>query len=53
VAFEIEVARLQARFKLSQDRTHAEQENIIKEFCASTDGVKSKVGEMMRENLKK
>jgi transcriptional regulator len=53
VAFEIEVARLQARFKLSQDRTHAEQQNIVTDFCASPDPVKSKIGEMMRENLKK
>lgn len=52
VAFEIVVTRLQGRFKLSQDRTISEQQNISKEFCASGDSVKSKVGEMMRENLK-
>jgi transcriptional regulator len=53
VAFEIAVTRLQGRFKLSQDRTHAEQENIVKEFCASDDPLRAKIGEMMRENLKK
>jgi transcriptional regulator len=53
VAFEVEVTRLQGRFKLSQDRSVVEQENIVKEFCASDDPVKSKIGEMMRENLKK
>jgi transcriptional regulator len=52
VAFEIAVTRLQGRFKLSQDRTRAEQVNIINEFCRSQDALKSRVGEMMRENLK-
>jgi transcriptional regulator len=52
VAFEIDVTRLQGRFKLSQDRTVAEQQNIVKEFRASNDCVISKVGEMMQENLK-
>jgi len=53
VAFEIDVTRLQGRFKLSQDRTIAEQQTIAQEFCASSDSVISKVGEMMRENLKR
>jgi transcriptional regulator len=53
VAFEIAVTRLQGRFKLSQDRTLAEQQNIATEFCASSDSVTSKVGEMMRDKLKR
>jgi transcriptional regulator len=52
VAFEIEVTRLQGRFKLSQDRTLREQENIVNAFSACDDPLKSKIGEMMRQNLK-
>lgn len=53
VAFEIDVTRLQGRFKLSQDRTISEQQRIVEEFCASSERVTSKIGEMMRENLKR
>ncbi len=53
VAFEINTTRLQGRFKLSQDRTANEQQTIAGEFCASSDSVISKIGEMMRENLKR
>jgi transcriptional regulator len=53
VAFEIDVTRLQGRFKLSQDRTATEQQTIADEFCASSDSAISKIGEMMRENLKR
>ena len=53
VAFAIDITRLQGRFKLSQDRTEAECENIVREFDASPDQLKSKIGEMMRENLRK
>jgi transcriptional regulator len=53
VAFEIDVTRLQGRFKLSQDRTTGEQETIIEAFCEHQDPLTSKIGEMMRENLKK
>ena len=53
VAFAIDVRRLQGRFKLSQDRTEAECENIIREFDGSPNSAKSRIGELMRETLRK
>jgi|SRR5581483_4054718 len=52
VAFEMPVARLEARFKLSQDRTPLEQQNIIQMLTQSPHDIQSKIGTMMRENLK-
>ncbi len=37
VAFEIEISRLEGKYKLSQNKTKNEQENIIKSFNASED----------------
>jgi transcriptional regulator len=49
VAFEISVTRLEAKFKLSQNRTRIEQENVIQALGASPDSVVSGVAEMMRQ----
>jgi transcriptional regulator len=51
VAFEIEVTRLLARFKLSQDRTPAERERIVEALTGSPDGLQSKIGELMKRTL--
>lgn len=51
VAFEIPVARLEARFKLSQDRTRTEQENIIAALGASPNDLESTIGAIMQERL--
>lgn len=48
VAFEMPVTRLDARFKLSQDRTETEREHII-QALAERDDVEATIGEMMRE----
>jgi transcriptional regulator len=48
VAFRIEATRTEARFKLSQDRTARERENVIREFSASEDSLISEVGELMK-----
>lgn len=48
VAFEIEVTRLEAKFKLSQNRTKPEQENIIQSLGASSDSAVSGVAQLMR-----
>lgn len=50
VAFELRVTRLEARFKLSQDRTRVEQENII-ETLTGRDAVEAAIGEMMQAKL--
>lgn len=48
VAFEIEVTRLETKFKLSQNRTRAEQENIIQSLSASSDSAALGVARLMR-----
>jgi transcriptional regulator len=49
VAFEIAVTRVEAKFKLSQNRTRIEQENVIQALGASSDSAVSGVAEMMRQ----
>lgn len=51
VAFEIPITRLDARFKLSQDRTPVEQTNIITSLAARPENVEFEIGEMMRAKL--
>ena len=48
VAFEIEVTRLEAKFKLSQNRTKTEQENIIQSLETSSDSAVANVAHLMR-----
>lgn len=48
VAFEIPVARIEPKFKLSQNRTKLEQENVIQALGASPDSAVSGVAELMR-----
>lgn len=48
VAFEIEAARLETKFKLSQNRTRTEQANVIRELEASPDSAIAAVAALMR-----
>jgi transcriptional regulator len=52
VAFRIDATRIEARFKLSQERTARERENIIVEFAANDDPLASDIGELMKEHLR-
>ena len=49
VAFEINVTRIEAKFKLSQNRTRIEQENVIQALGASSDSTISGVADLMRQ----
>ena len=49
VAFEIAVTRIEAKFKLSQNRTRTEQENIIQALGSSPDPAVSGTAELMRQ----
>ena len=49
VAFEILVSRIEAKFKLSQNRTKREQENVIKALGTNPDSAVSGVAELMRK----
>ena len=48
VAFEIAVTRIETKFKLSQNRTKAEQENVIRALSENPDPAISGVAELMR-----
>jgi len=49
VAFEIPLSRIETKFKLSQNRTKAEQENIIQALGPSPDPAISGVADLMRK----
>ncbi len=49
VGFEIPVTRIEAKFKLSQNRTKDEQANVIHSLSASHDTIVSGVADLMRE----
>jgi transcriptional regulator len=49
VGFEITVTKLEAKFKLSQNRTHREQENVITSLNAADDTTISGTAALMRE----
>ena len=49
VGFEIEITRLEGKFKLSQNRTEAERENVITALQVSTDTLA--VAELMKSSV--
>ncbi|MCE3277911.1 MAG: FMN-binding negative transcriptional regulator [Bacteroidetes bacterium] len=49
VAFEIEVTRMDGKFKLSQNKTKNEQQNIIKSFEKSDDSTQREIAEEMKK----
>jgi transcriptional regulator len=50
VGFEISVGRLESKFKLSQNRTKQEQQNVIKSLSSSPDSVVSGTAHLMCEH---
>ena len=52
VAFEIEVIKLEGKFKLSQNKTEAEKDAIISGFSESADPVEQKLAEEMARHRK-
>lgn len=49
VGFEIVASRVETKFKLSQNRTKPEQENIIRSLASSSDSAEAGVAALMRE----
>jgi len=49
VGFEIIATRVETKFKLSQNRTKAEQENVIRALASSSDSTITAVAALMRE----
>ncbi|MES2592018.1 MAG: FMN-binding negative transcriptional regulator [Bacteroidota bacterium] len=52
VAFEIEVERVEGKFKLSQDKTKTEQQNIINAFEKSSDSLEAGIAHEMKRNIR-
>jgi transcriptional regulator len=49
VGFEIRVTRIETKFKLSQNRTRADQESVIQALQDSPDSASTEVARLMRE----
>ena len=49
VAFEIIATRIETKFKLSQNRTKLEQENVIRALAKNSGSAISRVAELMRQ----
>ena len=49
VGFEIAVTKIEAKFKLSQNRTPQEQQNVMDSLCPAHDSTISGTGRLMRE----
>jgi len=49
VAFEITASRIEAKFKLSQNRTRREQENVIQALARSQDSAVAGIARLMRQ----
>lgn len=50
VGFEIEVSRIEAKYKLSQNRPDADRQNIIANLSASSDTSETAIARLMQEN---
>lgn len=51
VAFEIEVIRMDGKYKLSQNKTKTEQQNIISSFERSEDSAQKEIAEEMKKKM--
>lgn len=51
VGFEIQVARLEGKYKLSQNRSHFDQSNVAHSLSQDSDATIATVGEVMQKNL--
>lgn len=49
VAFEIEITRLEGKFKLSQNRSERDQRQVIETLTASADPLEHALGQQMRQ----
>lgn len=51
VAFEIEITRLEGKFKLSQNRSHTDQQRVVEALSKSPYPSDQAIAERMRQNL--
>jgi transcriptional regulator len=53
VAFEIPISRLEGKFKLSQNRSAADQQRVVEALTASADPLEQGIGTVMRAALER
>lgn len=53
VAFKITVTNIEAKEKLSQNRSHIEQKNIIESLSGSDDSNERWIAQYMKDNISK
>lgn len=51
VGFELEVTRLEGKFKLNQNKTVADQMSVVKALCDSANQSESMMSQMMADNI--
>ena len=51
IGFELKVTKLEGKYKLSQNKTKTEQQNITRALLASPETAKHKTGKLMQEKL--
>jgi len=52
VAFELEITRLEGKFKLNQNRSRTDREGVVRALADSDDPLKREVAELMRVQLR-
>ncbi|MDE2274158.1 MAG: FMN-binding negative transcriptional regulator [Gammaproteobacteria bacterium] len=52
VAFEIEIERLEGKFKFNQNRSRADQQGVVRALSGTDDPLQREVAEIMRAQLK-
>ncbi|AFZ32512.1 negative transcriptional regulator, PaiB family [Gloeocapsa sp. PCC 7428] len=53
VGFEMTVTRLEGKYKLSQNRSQTDQQNVSKELLKSSDAATRAIGTQMKQNIEK
>ncbi|HVC28569.1 MAG TPA: FMN-binding negative transcriptional regulator [Gammaproteobacteria bacterium] len=53
VAFEMQITRLEGKFKLNQNRSRADQQGVVLALSGSDDPVRRDLAELMRKQLEK
>jgi transcriptional regulator len=53
VAFEIEITKLEGKFKLNQNRSRADQQGVVQALSGNDDPLKCELAELMRKQLEK
>jgi transcriptional regulator len=53
VAFEMQITKLEGKFKLNQNRSRADQQGVVQALSDSKDPIQREIAELMRKQLEK